>query len=140
MKICVVDASVIAAAFFQEQFADNAVALLSSGRPLHAPDLMISEVASVIWKRHRRNEIDHADALGLLADFRTLPISIASSGELIESALELALRTDRTVYDCLYLALAIKTKSAMVTADKRLVNALGGSPLEKHIAWIGEAQ
>ena len=138
MKVCVVDASVIVAAFFQEQFADAAVTLLKSARPLHAPDLVIAEIASVIWKRHRRNEIDDAEAAGLLADFRTLPLHITSSGELIESAIELALRTDRTVYDCLYLALAVKTKSIMVTADKRLVNALGRTPLEKHIIWIGD--
>jgi predicted nucleic acid-binding protein len=140
MKICVVDASVIAAAYFQEQFADEAISLLASGRSLHAPDLVISEVASVIWKRHRRNEIDHTEAVGLLADFRTLPLSITSSDELIESALELALRTERTVYDCLYLALAVKTESAMVSADKRLVNALRRTPLEKHIVWIGDRE
>jgi len=138
MKVCVIDASVIAAAFFQEQFAQVAAALLASDRPLHAPDLVISEVANVIWKRQRRNEIDNTEAAELLADFRTLPLCITSSNELIESALELALRTGRTVYDCLYLALAVRTKSIMVSADKRLVNALLGTPLEKHIVWIGD--
>ena len=140
MKVCVIDASVIAAAFFQEQFAEVAAALLASDRPLQVPDLVIAEVANVIWKRQRRNEIDDTEAVGLLADFRTLPLRITSSSELIEPALELALRTGRTVYDCLYLALAVKTKSIMVSADKRLVNALVGTPLEKHIVWIGDTQ
>lgn len=138
MKVCVIDASVIAAAFFQEQFARTAAALLSADLALHAPDLVVSEIANVIWKRQRRNEIDDAEAAALLADFRTLPLCITSSDELIESALELALRTGRTVYDCLYLALAVKTRSVMVSADKRLVNALADTPLEKHIAWIGD--
>jgi len=138
MKACVIDASVIAAAFFQEQFAQVAAAMLASDRPLHAPDLVISEFASVIWKRQRRKEIDNTEAAELLADFRSLPLRLTSSNELIESALELALRTGRTVYDCLYLALAVRTKSIMVSADKRLVNALLGTPLEKHIVWIGD--
>ena len=138
MKVRVIDASVIAAAFFQEQFAQAAVALLASDRPLHAPDLVIAEIANVIWKRHRRDEIDNTEAAELLADFRTLPLCITSSSELIEPALELALRTGRTVYDCLYLALAVRTKSIMATADKRLVNALLNTPLEKHIVWIGD--
>ena len=138
MKVRVIDASVIAAAFFQEQFAQAAAALLASDRPLHAPDLVISEVANVIWKRQRRNEIDNTEAAELLADFRTLPLRVTSSNELIESAFELALRTGRTVYDCLYLALAVKTKSIMISGDKRLVNALLGTPLEKHIVWIGD--
>ena len=138
MKVCVIDASVIAAAFFQEQFAQAAAALLASDRPLQAPDLVISEVANVIWKRHRRNEIDNTEAAELLADFRSLPLRVTSSNELIESALELALRTGRTVYDCLYLALAVRTKSIMATADKRLVDALLGTPLEKHTVWLGD--
>ena len=138
MKVCVIDASVIAAAFFQEEFAEAAAALLASDRPLQAPDLVIAEVANVIWKRQRRNEIDDTEAAGLLADFRMLPLRITSASELIESAFELALRTGRTVYDCLYLALAVKTRSIMVSADKRLVNALVGMPLEKHIVWIGD--
>jgi len=138
MKACVIDASVVAAAFFQEQFAQVAAAMLASDRPLHAPDLVISEFASVIWKRQRRKEIDNTEAAELLADFRSLPLRLTSSNELIESALELALRTGRTVYDCLYLALAVRTKSIMVSADKRLVNALLGTPLEKHIVWIGD--
>ena len=81
---------------------------------------------------------DNTEASALLADFRTLPLRITSSDELIESAFELSLRTDRTVYDCLYLALAIKSKSIMITADRRLVNALTDTPLDKHIVWIGD--
>jgi predicted nucleic acid-binding protein len=45
---------------------------------------------------------------------------------------------DRTVYDCLYLALAVKTKSVMITGDKRLVSALADGPLAKHVVWIGD--
>ena len=138
MKARVIDAGVIAAAFFQERFAQVAVALLASDRPLHAPDLIMAEFANVIWKRQRRNEIDNTEAAELLADFRSLPLRVTSSNELIESAFELALRTGQTVYDCLYLALAIRTKSIMATADKRLVNALRGTPLEKHIVSIGD--
>ena len=48
------------------------------------------------------------------------------------------MRTGRTVYDCLYLALAIRTKSVMHSSDKRLVNALASGPLKKHLAWIGD--
>ena len=49
------------------------------------------------------------------------------------------MRTSRTVYDCLYVALAVQIKSVMVTNDRRLVNALAGGPLKDHVAWLGQA-
>ncbi|MBE3123419.1 MAG: type II toxin-antitoxin system VapC family toxin [Planctomycetes bacterium] len=137
MKALVVDASVVAAAFFQEDHAATARAILTGGGELHAPDLLVTEVANVIWKRHGRREIDETEARDLLADCLRLPLRLTPSGHLVEAALELALRTKRTVYDCLYLALAVRTKTVLVSGDKRLVNALAGSPLEKYIAWIG---
>jgi predicted nucleic acid-binding protein len=137
MKTCVLDASVVAAAFFQEDHAGRARRLLVGKGVLHAPDLIYAELANVIWKRHSRGEIDPDEAGRLLADLRRLPLRITPCGDLVEAALELALRTGRSVYDCLYLALAVKTRSVMVSADQRLANALAGTPLAKHIAWIG---
>ena len=138
MSLRIVDASVVAAAFFREQYAAAARAVLTGGDELHAPDLIHAELANVIWKRHGRGEIDDAEARELLADILRLPLQITPSVELVEPALELALRTRRTVYDCLYLALAVRTSSTMITADKRLTNALSASPLAKHVAWVGE--
>ena len=138
MKSCVLDASVVAAAFFREPHAAAARALLASEREFHAPDLIYAEVASVFWKRQRRGEIDEAEAAELLADFLSLPLWSTPSEELLPAALQLAMKTGRTVYDCLYLALAVANKTVMVSADKRLVNALSRGPLRKHVAWIGD--
>ena len=136
MKACVVDASLVAAAFFQEPHAESARAVLASDRPLYAPDLISAEFGSVVWKRYRRGEITGEEAAQLMADFLRLPLQITPTGELADVALQLALRTGRTVYDCLYLALAIRTHSVLVTADKRFVNALAGTPLAKHVSAV----
>ena len=140
MKPCVLDASVVAAAFFQEEGADQARALLVSGREMHAPDLVYAELANVIWKRCGRGEIDQDEAGRLLGDFLRLPLEITPSGDLAEPALQLALGSGRTVYDCLYLALAVRTKTVLFSADKRLVNAMARTPLAKHVAWIGDTR
>lgn len=137
MKPLVVDASVAALAFFRERGFEPAQALFQTERPLHAPDLIFAEFANVVWKRHRRGEISDDDAEQLLADFLRLPLLVTPSRELATPALQLAMRTDRTVYDCLYLALAVKTGSVLVTADKRLANALAQGPLAKHVSTIG---
>ena len=136
MKSCVVDASAICSAFFQEEHAAAAQRLLASDCNLHAPELIIAEVASVIWKRVTRDEIDADEATALLADFRQLPLQITPSDGLIESALAIALETGRTVYDSLYLALAIDRECRLVTVDKRLINALTDTPLSKHVCHI----
>ena len=140
MNRCVLDASVIATAFFNEEFEEHATALLASDCSHLAPELIVSEVGNVIWKRFRRGEISEAEADQLLVDFLRLPLQMTTSEDLIESALQIAMRTDRTVYDSLYVALAVKSDSTMVTADKRLINALAGGPLEKYVVRLGTVQ
>jgi hypothetical protein len=55
---------------------------------------------------------------------------------LLPAAFDLADRLQRTVYDCLYLALAIPLGAKMVTADLRLYNALRGTPEASYLCWI----
>ncbi|HBO45166.1 MAG TPA: PIN domain nuclease [Planctomycetaceae bacterium] len=139
MNAIVVDASVVAAAFFPEPCSKNARVLLTSGATLHAPDLIYPEVANVIWKRQVRKEISGEEARELLADVVELPLDVAPSDQLVETALELAIQTGRTVCDCLYVALAIAHDVKMISGDRRLVNALSRGPLQAHVAWIGDS-
>ena len=76
MKRLVVDASVVAAAFFPEKHTETARTLLFSDGALHAPDLIYAEIANVVWKRRRHGEIDDEEAAGLLADMLDLPLEI----------------------------------------------------------------
>jgi predicted nucleic acid-binding protein len=137
MKPLVVDASVVAAAFFTEKHTKAAQAVLLSRETLCAPDLIYAEIANVIWKRHSRGEIDKKEATDLLADVLALPLDITPSEQLITAALELALRTGRTAYDCLYVALAVQKETVVFSGDQRLVNALARGPLKDHIALLG---
>ena len=138
MKTCVVDASVIAAAFFQEEHAAKARNLLISGCELQAPDLLYAETANVICKHHARREITPDEAAALANDLLRLPIRIAPCGELVRPALALAFQTGRSAYDCIYVALAVESKSVLVTGDQRLLNSLKSTPVAKHILWIGD--
>ena len=54
----------------------------------------------------------------------------------MEAALEIAVRTGRTVYDSLYVALAVQLDGRLVTADEKLYNALKDGPLGARILWV----
>ena len=138
MKAVVVDASVIMAAFFPEPFSKESLALLDSGAKLFAPDLIYAEVANVIWKRHSRGDIDDKDATDLFNDVMGLSLDITPSKQLADPALALAMQTGRTVYDCLYVALAVQTKTVMYSNDRRLINSLSAGPLKKFVAGLDQ--
>jgi predicted nucleic acid-binding protein len=53
---------------------------------------------------------------------------------LLPDALNIAVAHDRSVYDCLYVALAIQFKTEMITADERLANALAA---RLPVKWLG---
>jgi predicted nucleic acid-binding protein len=55
---------------------------------------------------------------------------------LLKPAFEIACQTDRTVYDCLYLALAIELGGKLVTADERLVNSLANGPCDGSVVHL----
>lgn len=140
MKTCVVDSSIVAKWFLPEEHSDEARTLLTSGVELVSPDLMPIEVASVAWKRVQRGELTAEEATALVHDLAALPVRIEPSDNLIEAALELALATKRTVYDCLYVALAVAHDCEFVTADERLVNALAATPLGSHVRRVAKWQ
>ncbi len=54
---------------------------------------------------------------------------VSPSWPLALSALTIACQAQRTVYDSLYLALALRESAVMVTADEKFYNALQATPL-----------
>jgi len=138
MKKVVIDASVVVKLFFEEEHSEAAEECVAQAGELMAPDFIWAETANVIWKRQRRGDITADAAIDLARQVLALPVVVHPSAGLVPDALDLAVRYGRTVYDCLYVALALRTRSVLVTGDLRLVNALAGGPLERHVAWIGK--
>jgi predicted nucleic acid-binding protein len=134
----VVDASVAVKWFLPELHADAAQRLLDGGHALLVPDLLFAEAANLLWKRVRRQEITGEEAAATVQALGVLPLQVSASWPLVLLALEIACRTQRTVYDSLYLALAVHESCAMVTADRKLYDAIQGGPLAPHIGWIEE--
>ncbi|MEA2694640.1 MAG: hypothetical protein QOJ16_4027 [Acidobacteriota bacterium] len=138
MRRCVVDASVAVKWFVPEVHSEEALRLLSAGRELLAPDLLPAEFGNILWKKTRRGEIGVPKAVEILRALAEIPLHVSSSSRLLESAYLLAEKFQRTVYDSLYLALAILEECPMVTADLRLVHALAGTSLAGRTVWVAD--
>jgi predicted nucleic acid-binding protein len=135
----IVDASVGLKWFVPEVHAAEARAWRSGPDELHVPAFFFDlEIANILWKKVRRAEITRADAELILGQLPALPLTRHPEPPLLASAFDLADRTERTVYDCLYLALAIQLGGRMVTADQRLYNSLAGTPLAPSICWVAD--
>jgi predicted nucleic acid-binding protein len=133
VKSVVVDSSVALKWFVPEVLTGEAVSLLDAGVELLAPDLLYPEAGNILWKKVGRGEIEPRDARDILAALDRVPLSVVSSSLLVEAALEIALARRRTVYDALYVALAVARDSVFVTADDRLARAFRGGPLAAHV-------
>lgn len=139
MSIFVVDASVGVKWFVPEVHSAEAAQWRNGTDELHALAFFFDlEIANILWKKVRRAEITRADADTILGQLPALPLTRHPEPPLLTSAFDLADRTQRTVYDCLYLALAVHLSGRMVTADQRLYNSLTGTPWAGFICWIGD--
>ena len=134
----VVDASVAVKWYLTTEIhAEAADRLLRRGRQLLVPDLIFPEIGSIVWKQARKGEMNEQEALAVVRSLGHLGLLTFPSQSLVVPAVEIACRTGRTVYDCLYLALAIQEKSVMVTADEKFFNALQETPYAMFLIWIG---
>lgn len=134
----VVDASVAVKWLVPEIHSEHAERLLEEGVELSAPDLIRAEVGNSVWKRWRRGEIPLERAQFILQVFRGYSVEVHSSETLMDEAWEIARTFNRSFYDSLYLALAVHQECPMVTADRRLYNAIKGASSELPILWVEE--
>jgi len=137
-KRYVVDASVAAKWYFQEEHSERADALLEGDNEILAPGLLIVEIAALVWKRAHRGEISEVVADRIVAALREVPLEIRPTAELVTAALPLAVHGGLTLYDALYAALAMKSGCPLVTADRKLYDVLRGGHLADHALWIGD--
>jgi len=123
--ILVVDASVALKWFLpDEPLGAEALAILTGGSVLIAPDILIAEVCNGAWRSARlgrigQDQVKEIAAIlprffdGLIGTATIAPLAVAIAGEL-----------DHPVYDCLYVALAEARQARLVTADTRLLEKL----------------
>ena len=140
MKIFVVDASVAAKWFLEEEHTADALRLLEVADFLHAPEHFSLEIDHVLCKKVRRGELAYELAEEIRKALDQFPIQKLPSAGLRDLAFTIAVFTGRALYDCLYLALALLRGVPMVTADRKLHDALAQGPLAPYLCWVEDLE
>ncbi len=132
----VIDASVAIKWYLPEEHSIHAARLPLLAVSLHCPDLLFAETGNILWKYVLRSECSYSRAVAILKEMQALSIKVWDTHKLAREAFDIACCTKRSFYDSLYVALAVKNDSRLVTADLKLYNALKETPLKKHVLWI----
>jgi predicted nucleic acid-binding protein len=132
----VVDASIAVKWFTDEIHAQAARRLLTDRHDLLAPELIYAEVANAFLKRWRRKEMSRESVDDTVTQFRRAPLKTAATVGLLAAAWQIAVRHDRSIYDALYVALAASQSCPLVTADRKLFNALKDHARVVQLLWV----
>ena len=142
MRTFILDASVgakWASPEIIEPLADRADRLLHAyvDGSIHVlvPDLFWIEIGSFLWKATKRGVITSVLARRALDAMLNRRFPTLFSRGLLPEAFKIAADFNRTIYDSIYVALAVVTGTELITADERLVNALGR---RFPIHWLGD--
>ena len=139
MSVFVVDASVVLKWFLPETDSAAARRLLDAGHQYVAPDLLFPEVGNAVGKRLRRGELSSEEGQQLIADIADVAVETIAARILISDACASAMASGQTVYHSVYLALAVRLDTQLVTADRRLQNGARANPvLAEHICMVDE--
>jgi predicted nucleic acid-binding protein len=116
----VVDASIAIKWVVEEEGTRQAVGLRANFSFV-APELLVAEYANILRKKVRRGELTVDEARLAARLLERAGVELASMADLGERATALALEVDHPAYDCMYLALAVRSDLRFVTADRRLL-------------------
>jgi predicted nucleic acid-binding protein len=136
MQYYVVDVCVAVKWFVPEKYSLEAARLLSGSYGLLAPDYLLPEAGNVFWKKIRFNEISVEEGQQALTAIQNSPMQLVDSKLLLQDAFDLANQSGRSIYDCFYLALAIRENCQMVTSDEKFFNALQNTGWASSLCWI----
>jgi len=137
VSVFVVDASVVVKWFVPEIQSEAARRLLELPHEYLAPDLLFAETTNTIWKKIRRGELKLEEGRRLVADIGRIAVETVSCRALAEDAHALANATGRTVCDALYVTLAVRLNTRLITADGGLEAALSNLPaLAGHVQIV----
>ena len=126
-KGIIVDSSVLFALFFPEEYSEWSEEVIKEYDELHVPELVFLETSNAAWKRivlFKQPSNIVLKNLRLLHKFISDVCIIHRDIDYLQRTIELSIKLGTTIYDSLFLAIAEKYKTKVLTIDKKLVETL----------------
>jgi predicted nucleic acid-binding protein len=98
------------------------------------PDVFWVEVGNALCKGVRQRRWRREDAEDGIAELKGYNFDAVPSFLLMDEAMPISLDFGISLYDCLYVALAMQAQADLITADERLANALAA---RFPVKWLG---
>lgn len=114
----VIDSSALVKYFSREEGWERVRELLLGG--VATLDLAFKEVANALLKKVFREEVSYETALTIVRELaEERPFPLKEQGRYMTKAFDIALKHGTTIYDALFIALAIESKSELITSDRK---------------------
>lgn len=124
----IIDASILASFLIKDEFYDLSEKFLREhAGELKAPDIIIAEVANVIWKHIvvvRRIPSNLVDDLIDLFYVLVTTIETYDSLPLLKDAFKISIDVKISIYDALYIALSLNSRDKFATFDRTLFESV----------------
>jgi predicted nucleic acid-binding protein len=133
-----IDASVIGAVMFAERHSASARGLMTDQWDRVAPSHLMAESLSIVFTKYLRGVCPPEDVERHVNEVLALPVRTVEDSVVAMDAMHLAVLLRHSVYDCMYLAVAMRERAPLVTADRRLYDAAVAAELGEHVVWVGD--
>lgn len=124
----VIDASVVIAWTSSEPGFEPLEALFQDHASLHAPDILLIEVAHGLLRKAGRGLLPAGMARRIITEFEHSAIQWHRWQSLLAEAMDLAAALRHSVTDCCYLAVARREGLPLATLDRRLAARAAAMP------------
>lgn len=103
---------------------------------LFAPTQLHYEVVNLLRRSVRANRISRVAAQEAIAELLALPIQYTQAPDILQDALDLSLRLNLSFYDACYLLIAELSDGTLISDDRNMRRALGGS--HARVVWLAD--
>jgi len=128
VKSYVIDASVVAKCFIEEDYSDKAFEIINAHVKGHlslsAPSLIVYELGNIFWRHPHITSEKAYEFIEKFIDLQIGLVDVWSDAELIKKACAISKSRNLTFYDSSYLAIVEKDGAKLITADEYLRNKM----------------